>query len=93
MHNYTTWVQEVDPKRLESNLSDLLKRSGFDVLQFIEYHFTPHGYTALWLLGESHLAVHTFYEDNEAYIELSSCVKAPFDAFVQRVGAIDWGDV
>lgn len=38
-----------------------------------EHHFSPQGYTALWLLSESHFAVHTFPEFGRTYIELSSC--------------------
>ena len=39
-------------------------------------------YTKLWLLGESHLALHTFPEENKDYVELSSCNVAYFDAFI-----------
>lgn len=39
----------------------------------MEHHFEPQGYTAVWLLAESHCALHTFPEENKAYVELSSC--------------------
>ncbi len=52
---------------------DILRRSGFNVLNVSEHHFQPQGYTALWLLCESHFAVHTFPEFGRSYIELSSC--------------------
>lgn len=52
---------------------NLLRRSGFNVLNVLEHHFHPQGYTALWLLSESHFAVHTFPEFGRTYIELSSC--------------------
>lgn len=51
----------------------ILRRSGFSVLNVSEHHFQPQGYTALWLLCESHFAVHTFPEFGRSYIELSSC--------------------
>lgn len=51
----------------------ILRRSGFNVLNVSEHHFQPQGYTALWLLCESHFAVHTFPEFGRSYIELSSC--------------------
>ena len=44
----------------------------------MEHYFTPYGYTALFLLAESHFALHTFPEENKTYIELSSCVKKGF---------------
>jgi len=53
--------------------SGALKKSGFNVISFQEHNFDPVGYTALWLLGESHFALHTFPEENSYYIELSSC--------------------
>lgn len=39
-----------------------LKKAGFAILRFMDWEFTPQGYTALWLLAESHFAVHTFPE-------------------------------
>jgi S-adenosylmethionine decarboxylase len=71
--NKNGWVKETDPTKLKNNFSELLGLSGFDILNFIEYYFEPQGYTALWLLGESHLAIHTFPEEGKSYIELSSC--------------------
>lgn len=52
---------------------EILRRSGFNVLNVSEHHFQPQGYTALWLICESHFAVHTFPEFGRSYIELSSC--------------------
>ena len=47
-------------------------------------HFEPIGYTALFLLSESHFAIHTFPEHNQTYIELTSCVKKQFDYFIKN---------
>lgn len=54
-------------------LEDMLCESGFLVVGSLTHYFQPYGHTALWLLGESHLAVHTFPEDKKTYIQLSSC--------------------
>ena len=43
------------------------------------------GYSALWLLAESHFAVHTFPEERKSYIELSSCVEDKFYKFIDMV--------
>ena len=83
MHNYSDWVSQTDPGTLDAYYSRLLKHSGFNVLDVCSHHFHPHGYTALYLLGESHFAVHTFPERELTYIELSSCVRGPFLAFVK----------
>ena len=81
--NYQTWIEETDPPRLKAKFETLLKKSGFGVLQVTEHHFEPFGYTCLFLLSESHLAIHTFPEENTTYIELSSCVKLQFDNFLK----------
>ena len=71
--NKRGWLKETDPTTLKNNFSELLGLSGFEILNFVEHYFEPQGYTALWLLGESHLAIHTFPEEQKSYIELSSC--------------------
>lgn len=79
--NLRIWISEVNPQKLRKTLNDLLIRADFDILRFNEYFFQPQGYSALWLLGESHLAIHTFPEENATYLELSSCVEKPFEKF------------
>lgn len=71
--NDTYWVKKCNSKKLKDTLNKILNECKFNVLDFVEYEFKPQGYTALWLLAESHLAVHTFPEENKTYIELSSC--------------------
>lgn len=75
------WIQTVNPSELKDMFNKILIDSGFNILKFIDYNFKPFGYTALWLLSESHFAVHTFPEESKTYIELSSCIKEPFDKF------------
>jgi S-adenosylmethionine decarboxylase len=73
IYNYTAWVNECDPVKLSEGLDQLIEKSGYTLLNKMSYHFQPQGYTCLWLLAESHLAVHTFPENGKTYIELSSC--------------------
>lgn len=63
----------------------VLDLSGFDIIDFVEHKFEPHGYTCLWLLGESHFAIHTFPEENKFYFELSSCVERFHDSFCEMI--------
>ena len=51
----------------------------------VEHYFEVQGYTALWLLSESHFALHTFPEEHKMYIEISSCVKEYYDKFILAV--------
>lgn len=79
--NYQEWVGECIPCVLESFYEYLLKKSGFTIVKQIKHFFDPIGYTTIYLLAESHLAIHTFPEENKTYIELSSCVKSYFIKF------------
>ena len=81
MFNYQNWVDETDPYVLRNKYNQQLKDSGFGVLSFVEYSFEPFGYTALWLLSESHFAIHTFPEEGKSYIELSSCIEKQYIKF------------
>ena len=83
IYNYRDWIEEIQPERLKHYFEALLNRSGFEILGFMEHHFSPQGYTAIWLLGESHFAIHTFPEEHKSYIELSSCDSTMYDNFRQ----------
>ena len=80
--NYSGWVKETDTLKLQETYVNMLKRSGFNILDKVEHFFKPQGYTLLILLGESHFAIHTFPEHQKSYIELSSCVEKPFNLFI-----------
>lgn len=71
--NFSGWIKSCDKDDLKQKFDNLLKRAGFTVLNEVEHKFEPQGYTALWLLAESHFAIHTFPEKGITYIELSSC--------------------
>lgn len=85
MYNYSSWIEETNPSVLYDFFLEKLNKAGFGVENVIEKHFEPQGYTALFLLSESHLAIHTFPEHKQTYIELSSCIKTPFDNFVKSL--------
>ena len=85
IYNIRTWIKEINPEKLKNNYSDLLGLSKFDILNFQEHYFEPEGYTALWLLGESHLAIHTFPEENKSNIELSSCNLEYYEFFKANI--------
>ncbi len=90
--HFSEWITDTDPRSLYVRFNSLLKNAGFHVLRRMEHHFDPFGYTCLFLLAESHFAIHTFPEENKTYIELSSCNKAFFDRFVALLhgGGDDW---
>ena len=73
IYNHQQWITETDSFELFTTYNQLLRDSGFTVLGFVEHHFDPQGWTGLWLLAESHFALHTFPEEGKTYLELSSC--------------------
>lgn len=85
IYNYRKWIEETDAKVLLDEFSRFLKEVGYTVLNHVEHYFPNAGYTCLWLLAESHLAIHTFPERSMSYIELSGCNKAKNDAFMEIV--------
>ena len=76
--NLNKWIDITDSNILYNYYSKILKQSGFNILKYISYNFKPFGYTGLFLLSESHLAIHTFSEEEKTYIELSSCIEEYF---------------
>lgn len=82
MFNWHGWCKDTEPAALRIFYENALRESGFRIIAIKEHHFTPYGYTALYLLGESHFAVHTFPECQATYLELSSCMQQQFAHFV-----------
>lgn len=80
--NWHGWVKETAPAVLQNKYRNALEQSGFHVLRIVEYFFEPYGYTALFLLSESHFAIHTFPEEGKTYLELSSCIEQQFQYFM-----------
>ncbi len=83
--NFNGWVNGVDEGELKTSLEALIKTAGFTILNFMEHSFEPQGYTAIWLLAESHCALHTFPEADKSYIELSSCNVEMYESFIEKM--------
>lgn len=81
--NYGTWIHGSDSEKLKFELDEVIKKAGFTILNFMEHRFEPIGYTAIWLLAESHCALHTFPEEDKTYIELASCNRQMYDEFLR----------
>lgn len=81
MYNLSGWITQTDERFLKETFGRILRESGFHIEEEIHRTFDPFGYTGLWLLSESHFAIHTFPEEGKAYIEMSSCIKEPFKEY------------
>jgi len=88
IYNHKIWVTETNPQKLNHYIGKLLKNSGFKIIGTLEYHFHPQGYTSIFLLSESHCAIHTFPERQKSYIELSSCIWNQFIKFKKNFNLI-----
>lgn len=84
MFNINFWVSNTDVTSLKEEVEHRLLDSGFSILSMTEHFFKPFGYTGLWLLAESHLAIHTFPEENRTYVELSSCIEDKYVNFISK---------
>lgn len=89
MYNDNRWIESdvlvPNPHIIKSYFDSILKRSGFEILGFVDHKFEPQGYTALWLLAESHLAIHTFPEHGTMYVEMSSCVPQQYQRYIDLI--------
>ena len=90
--NVSGWIKNTTPDDIKTYYNKLLEKSNFKILNFQEHFFEPEGYTALWLLGESHFAIHTFPEENKTYFELSSCNLDYYNIFKKEMFNIDGGE-
>ena len=87
MKNWNGWVKETDPITLDKTYKQLLLDAGFKIVGECDHHFQPQGYTKLYLLAESHFAIHTFPEEGKTYLELSSCVERQYHRFLASLSA------
>lgn len=85
IHNYKVWISITEADTLKKLMAAFLKEAGFTVLKEVDHTYEPAGYTAIWLLAESHLAVHTFPEENKSYVEISSCNKEKNNTFIELI--------
>lgn len=83
--NKSWWISETREKKLDEMFGTMLRDAGFKIICEMEHEFIPYGYTKLYLLAESHFAVHTFPEASKTYIELSSCNEEYYNEFVDKI--------
>lgn len=78
--HYVVDIDNIKNKQQYSNefikgiCTKLLSKTGVNVLDEIHHEFEPQGFTALYLLSESHMSVHTWPENGKIRIDLFSCV-------------------
>lgn len=79
------WVELIDPTLLVDFFQSELERAEFTILNFISNEFPYNGFTAVWVLAESHLALHSFAESGWTYMELTSCNQSKSERFKDSI--------
>ncbi|MCR8560418.1 S-adenosylmethionine decarboxylase [Mucilaginibacter sp. BJC16-A38] len=74
--NRACWIFDLCADDIVKELELMLIQAEFSILNSTDHVFSPQGYTKIWLLAESHFAIHTFPEQNAFYLELSSCIES-----------------
>ena len=79
------YTSTTDIDALNTEIEKMLKRASFSILSETDYRFDPLGYTKLFLLAESHFAVHTWPERHIAWLEIASCIEEKYDALLEAI--------
>ncbi len=66
-----------DEKRLLEAITIASKKAGMTVINGSSHRFSPQGATAIVLLAESHVSIHTWPEYSYAAIDIYTCGKDP----------------
>ena len=64
-----------DESLLRSTLNRAAKLANATVLNLISNKFEPYGVTAIALLAESHISIHTWPESNYSAVDIFTCGK------------------
>jgi len=82
------WLDNVASVR--AALESAVEAGGFTLLDLVARPFSPHGVTACAVVGESHLALHTWPEEGRLFVDIASCssqegVRRALDAIAAAV--------
>lgn len=81
MFNHEQWLPITSVQIVRQQIEKYIVESGFNIVGFSEHNFPVKGYTCVWLLAESHLAIHTFPDDSMSYLQISSCNRKKLNRF------------
>lgn len=58
---------------ISNSLKEAITYSNATLLEEVKYEFTPQGITAVCLLSESHISIHTWPEKRYAAVDIFTC--------------------
>jgi S-adenosylmethionine decarboxylase len=62
-----------DAAAVRAALERAVEAGRFTLLEIVARPFSPHGVTACAVVGESHLALHTWPEEGRMFVDVASC--------------------
>lgn len=62
-----------DWNKLEPACLASLNKSNMNIMKDVRYNFDPQGITAVWILAESHMAIHTYPEAGFMAVDVFTC--------------------
>ena len=62
-----------DAREVRAALERAVAAGRFTLLEIVARPFSPHGVTACAVVGESHLALHTWPEEGRMFVDIASC--------------------
>jgi S-adenosylmethionine decarboxylase len=65
------WLDSAASQR--AALEAAVRAGGFQLFQLVVQPFEPQGVTACAVVGESHLAIHTWPEEGRLFLDVASC--------------------
>lgn len=76
-----------DPGKLRAAVESAVTKGGFTPYETVVVKFAPQGVTACAVVGESHLALHSWPEEGRLFFDVASCagaagVRAAIDAIL-----------
>ena len=62
-------------------------KANLTILTTAKHDFYPQGFSGVIIIGESHVAIHTFPESRQAWIEIATCSETDEDVkrFIERL--------
>jgi S-adenosylmethionine decarboxylase proenzyme len=67
------WTLLNDINRLKQFMDEICDKYNFTVINRAQHEFSPHGFTIVYLLSESHISVHTYPEHRYVAMDLYTC--------------------
>jgi len=62
-----------DNSRIWNSFLEAIHRSGATIFGTIKHEFYPQGMIGIAIIGESHVAIHTWPERGKAWVEFATC--------------------